>query len=83
MIECSSYYVILECDENGHKQYDPQCEIVRMNNISSALDLPVKYIRYNPDSKDLNKKEREARLIKTVQSNINKDFMENLDVIYI
>jgi hypothetical protein len=83
LIECGSYFIVLEVDEYGHEQYDKHCEIVRMNNISSAIGLPVKWLRYNPDSKVLSKKEREAGLLKTIKYNIGHDFMEDLSVVYI
>lgn len=51
LFDCDSYYVILECDEDSHKNYEKDCEIVRMNNISYALKKPTLWIRYNPDLK--------------------------------
>lgn len=47
LFDCVNYYLILECDENGHSQYEQSCEIIRMNNI--CIGLPTKFIRYNPD----------------------------------
>lgn len=42
--------VILECDEHQHKNYQPECERVRMINISQSYGgIPVYFIRWNPD----------------------------------
>ncbi len=42
--------VIVEIDEDQHKQYTPECEQTRMLNIAQALGQPVIFIRYNPDA---------------------------------
>ena len=54
------------------------CEIIRMNNISSGLGLPTKFIRYNPDNKQFNKKHKENVLVNTIKENIDQEFMEDL-----
>jgi hypothetical protein len=42
--------VIVECDENQHKDRSPECERTRMFNIGQALGgIPVYFIRWNPD----------------------------------
>ena len=51
-----SYYVIVECDEDAHRQYDVSCERKRMYEITAGLGLPVVFIRYNPDSFSINGK---------------------------
>ena len=43
------HYVILEVDENQHKDRPEQCECTRMVNISQSLTMPTIFIRYNPD----------------------------------
>lgn len=48
--DCNTYFVIIEIDENQHKQYDNNCELIRMNNIYLANGLPTLFIRFNPDS---------------------------------
>ena len=73
----------MECDENGHKRYEKDCEIIRMNNISTIVGLPVKWIRYNPDNKSFTKKHKEAGLLNTVQRFLNHEFLDNLDVEYL
>ncbi len=42
--------IILECDENQHKDRNCACEQVRMINISQSYGgVPVYFIRWNPD----------------------------------
>lgn len=42
--------VIVECDENQHKDRSTECERTRMFNIGQALGgIPVYFIRWNPD----------------------------------
>jgi hypothetical protein len=48
---CRDRVIILECDENQHKQYSRDCEVLRMKNISQCFDgIPVYFIRWNPDN---------------------------------
>jgi len=81
IIECTTndniYFIVLEVDEFAHKSYDPDCEIVRMHNISHSLGLPTKFLRYNPDHKDFTKEIKEETLIKRLKelmSDVNDDF---------
>lgn len=52
VIDCGTHWIILEVDENQHRHgsYLPDCEMVRMKNITSSCGLPVFWIRFNPDS---------------------------------
>lgn len=83
LIDCNSYFIILECDENGHEQYDKECEVIRMNNIASGLGLPTKFIRYNPDKKGIRINKKEELLLETVNKYLNKDFLEDLEIVYL
>ncbi len=83
LIDCNSYYIILEVDEDAHTQYDKDCEIIRMNNIITSIGLPTKFLRYNPDKKKISKKVKEELLIKTLKENMNKEFLEDLQPIYL
>jgi len=49
VFNCVYYYIILEIDEYQHKKYDKNNEIKRMRDITSSLEMPVIFIRYNPD----------------------------------
>lgn len=43
--------IILECDENQHKDRNSECENTRMINIGQSYGgLPVYFIRWNPDN---------------------------------
>lgn len=83
VIECASYFLIVEVDEFQHSQYDQDCEIARMNNISDSLGLPSRFIRYNPDNDKYTKSEKETKLIETIKENMNKDFLKDLETIYL
>ena len=39
-----SYYLIVECDEDAHRQYDVSCERKRMYEITGGLGLPVVFV---------------------------------------
>jgi hypothetical protein len=42
--------VIVECDENQHKDRERECELTRMKNIGQMFGgTPVYFIRWNPD----------------------------------
>ena len=50
VIDCGKYIIVLECDENQHKSYTPECEYGRMYQIYYDLEaVPCIFIRYNPD----------------------------------
>ena len=78
-----SYYLIAECDENGHETYDKDCEIIRMNNISSGLGLPTKFIRYNPDLKGVKTKIKHKKLIETLKYWLNLEFLDDPSALYL
>ena len=55
LIDCDTFFLVIECDEHGHYPYDYNCERIRENNICFALGLPCVFIRYNPDKKGVKK----------------------------
>jgi hypothetical protein len=72
VIHCGTHILILEVDEDQHKSYKREREMLRMKKISHFFGgLPVFWIRYNPDSFKASEKmkpaQREACLIKWVQ----------------
>ena len=83
IFDCGSYFVIVECDEDAHRQYDKECEIIRMNNISIGIGLPTKFIRYNPDKKGVPKQIKEDTLIDCVKRELEKDYLDDLQPIYL
>jgi len=82
LFDCSTYYIILEVDEFCHK-YKQECDLIRMNNITMSLGLPTLFIRYNPDNKTINEKERHKILLKVLNESLNYEFLENMDPIYL
>ena len=48
-IDCGTHFIIVEIDEDQHRQYSERCEIARMVNICQAEGLPCMFIRFNPD----------------------------------
>jgi hypothetical protein len=83
LFDCGKYFLVLECDEDAHSQYDRQCEIVRMNNICIGLGLPTKFIRYNPDKKGVRINIKEKLLLKTLNEELNKDVLDDIEPIYL
>jgi hypothetical protein len=49
-IDCGTHFVYIEVDENQHKSYLCECEQIRMINMIEVRGIPVRWIRYNPDS---------------------------------
>lgn len=51
LLQMGSHVLIVEVDENAHRTTAPQCEIARLNEISSELNFqPVAVLRFNPDA---------------------------------
>jgi hypothetical protein len=75
MIDCDSYFLIIEVDENQHNRYEKECEEPRMNMITQSLGMPTFWIRYNPDDykdennikSDITNSERENLLMKWIE----------------
>jgi hypothetical protein len=53
LIDCYTFFLIIECDENAHNSYPIDCEKIRENNICYALGLPCVFLRFNPDKKGI------------------------------
>jgi hypothetical protein len=83
--------VIVEFDEQQHKDRIKRCELKRQGEVSMGFGTPTVWIRFNPDVFKVGgdklaapKKKREDLLLKTLQKyidNANWDF--NIQVIYI
>jgi hypothetical protein len=84
LIDRNTFFLIIECDEDAHRQYDKDCEIIRMNNICYNLGLPCVFLRYNPDNKSFNKKEKEQTLLERVKFYLEKEEIEtSIEVEYL
>ena len=52
-IDLNTHVIIIECDENQHKNYDTTCELARINELfTDFADRPIVFIRFNPDKYD-------------------------------
>ena len=82
IFELSTYFVIVEIDENQHKNY--KCELKRINRIANGcFGKSLIIIRFNPDKFKINKKiqnilivERLEKLISTIKLELEKDYKE-------
>lgn len=50
VIDCVTFMLVVECDENQHSSYAPECEKGRMLQLFQDFGMPVQFIRYNPDT---------------------------------
>jgi very-short-patch-repair endonuclease len=60
--DCGTHIVIVEVDEGQHKQYEKNCEEVRMNNITYGFGIPTVFIRFNPDTYVENGKKHDSSI---------------------
>jgi hypothetical protein len=82
--------LILEVDENQHKERDCVCEQTRMINIAESLGMPTLFIRYNPDKykpdqdfKQIKQQTRQKILIELLKYDKILDFKCTIKVIYL
>jgi hypothetical protein len=77
--DCFTHVVIVEIDENQHKNYDSSCECARLSEIMGSIaGKPGTIIRYNPDKImnnsieiTISKKKRLKYLTKIVKRELN------------
>jgi hypothetical protein len=67
LFDLFTHTVIIECDENGHSNYDSTCETAKLNDTFTDLaNRPMVLIRFNPDNyKDKSCFDKDCKLIKT------------------
>ena len=56
VINCTNAILLIECDEDQHAWYELSCEFSRMSDVRASLvtagyELPIYWIRYNPNGK--------------------------------
>ena len=61
-IDCGTHFVYIEVDEHQHSSYACECEQTRMINLVEQRGIPVRWIRYNPDSYEPVKGQRPVKL---------------------
>jgi hypothetical protein len=49
MWDCGTHRLVLEVDEDQHRDRQEWCECTRMVNISQSNGMPTVFLRYNPD----------------------------------
>jgi len=66
LFDCGTHFVVLEVDENQHKDKTYACESIRMFNIFQSLGgMATRFIRYNPDGHKVDKyKKRDPNFTK-------------------
>jgi len=72
-----NFWIIIECDEFGHRIYDKKDEKIREINICLALNKPCVFLRYNPDKKGVKIITKEKILKSYIEYYKNKDIKEN------
>ena len=61
-IDCGSHYLYVEVDEHQHDTYACECEQTRMVNLVEVRGMPVRWIRYNPDTYESQKGQRQVKI---------------------
>jgi hypothetical protein len=89
LIDCNTHFIVIECDEEQHKQYSKECEFSRMNNIYLSNGLPTIFIRFNPDFFYINKIRNKTvittklkELLNIINIYMNKSDIEFIELIY-
>jgi len=89
LINCDTHFIVVEVDEGQHKQYDKECEYIRMNNVYLAKGLPVVFIRFNPDDFKVNNtrnktvlKTKLKKLLKVIEEYKDKENINFIELIY-
>lgn len=88
VIDCDTFLIFLECDENQHGSIPCDCEQVRMIQLHQDAGMDVLFVRYNPDhytdhtgTRVNENKSRESVLIDTLQRLITGQF--SMDRLYL
>ena len=94
ILDCGKFFIIIECDEHQHSNYQCLCEQARMINIHQDIggSIPVLFIRYNPDNytdtnktrhRSKNESIRHDKLISVLKSCVIHPPKYHLSVIYL
>lgn len=83
VFDCDTHFIVIEVDENAHKYYNKECELVRMNNITHSLGLPTRFIRYNPDHPKYNLRQKQAKLREILDANLAIDSLDSIEPVYL
>ena len=68
MFCAEQHCVLLEVDENEHKNYVASCEVARLSELMDSINfLNLHVIRYNPHEKDVSAADRKKKLLEAVR----------------
>ena len=89
--DLKTHIVILEVDEDQHKNYQCDCEQIRMVNVTQTFGgTPVFWIRYNPDKfktmeqhVNITDNQRQAHLLDWLKLAFNRDVQQLAEVVYL
>ena len=71
-VRIGNTHIIIEVDENAHTQYDKDDERDRNRFFREALKGHLIFIRFNPDTKTIDKKNRDRVLVDTIRQKIEE-----------
>ena len=71
VIDCGTYFLVIEIDENQHTGYKKECEEPRMNMITQSLGMPTFWIRYNPDEENFDITKVIGKIYRKIKENDN------------
>ena len=93
VINCTNAILLIECDEDQHSWYEISCEFSRMSDVRASLmtagyELPIYWIRYNPNGKyhiggervKFHRPEREIALKAKLEELCSPDFVPDKQV---
>ena len=93
VINCTNAILLVECDEDQHNWYELSCEFSRMSDVRASLltagyELPIYWIRYNPNGKyhiggeqvKLNRLKREVSLKEKIEELCSPEFVPDNQV---
>ena len=86
--ESLTWGLIVEVDEFGHRRGSKSYvnEESRMSDVQSSLDVPVKFVRFNPDPTEGDPRELDERigeLLDHLKQAISQPPMRDLEVAYL
>lgn len=83
MFRLRNRVVILEIDEHEHRYRVPKEEIMRLRKIQQSLNVPVDFLRYNPDAKNPYLGSHMIRRLSMLLKRAPKQRSQNISVEYL
>ncbi len=88
VIDCDTFYLMVEVDEFQHRSKSYKCECSRMINLAQGIGMPTIFIRFNPDmyivgnEKIKNYGGRERELLNVINGIMNKEIVKDMLTVY-